>query len=305
MSVIIGVPDLISPSYFPAIAAVELGHFDRHGIDAEIRTVFPVSETFKAQRAGEIDLVAGSAHAALYVYPNWHGCRLLCALSQNMYWFLVVRSDMGIERGDLRAVEGLSIAAAPGPVDGLRQMLSAVGLDPEQDVRIVPPPESGGANVSFGVNAARALERGDVDAFWANGMGAHVAVAEGFGTVVIDARRGDGPAGSTGYTFPALIATEGLIESSPELVEAAVDAITSAQAELRQSPERARDAAVIHFPEPELSHIVTLVARDASFYEPAITVSQVADLNDFARGMGLLGSDEVDYASVVAPGVGN
>ena len=43
--------------------------------------------------------------------------------------------------------------------------------------------------MNFGVIAAQALEERRVDGFWANGMGAEIAVRRGVGTVVIDARR--------------------------------------------------------------------------------------------------------------------
>ena len=38
----IAVPDLISNSYFPAVAAVELGCFARYGVEASIELIFPV-----------------------------------------------------------------------------------------------------------------------------------------------------------------------------------------------------------------------------------------------------------------------
>ncbi len=110
----IAIPDMISPSYFPAIAAVELGLFEAEGLDATIELVFP------------------------------------------------------------------------------------------HDVDIGPVPGSEGAGVSFGVTAAKALEDGALDAFWANGMGAEVAIRRGVGRVLLDARRGDGPPGAEDYTFAAL-----------------------------------------------------------------------------------------------------
>ena len=41
----IAVPDLISNSYFPAVAAVELGFFKAEGLDAELELIFPVPKT--------------------------------------------------------------------------------------------------------------------------------------------------------------------------------------------------------------------------------------------------------------------
>ena len=52
----IAVPDLVSNSYFPAIAAVELGFFKSEGLDASIDLLFPVPKTFAALRDGQLDL---------------------------------------------------------------------------------------------------------------------------------------------------------------------------------------------------------------------------------------------------------
>ncbi|MEE8465290.1 MAG: ABC transporter substrate-binding protein, partial [Dehalococcoidia bacterium] len=172
----IAVPDLISNSYFPAIAAVELGFFKDQGLDAELELLFPVPKTMEALRDNELDFVAGAAHATLHAFPNWKGAKLLAALAQNTYWLLVLRSDLGAELGDLEAVKGLRIGAAPGPDSTLRRLLDEAGID---DVEVGPVPGSTGAGVSFGVNAALALEEGSIDGFWANAMGSEIAVRNG------------------------------------------------------------------------------------------------------------------------------
>ena len=110
----IAVPDLISNSYFPAIAAVELGLFKSEGLDASIDLLFPVPKTFEALRDGHLDFVVGSAHATLLAFPEWRGAKLLSAIAQHTYWFLVLRSDLNVRRGDLERVKGLRIGAAPG-----------------------------------------------------------------------------------------------------------------------------------------------------------------------------------------------
>ena len=84
----IALPDLVSNSYFPAIAAVELGFFKRHGLDATHELIFPVPDAFQALSDGKVDLVAGAAHGPLWAFPRWRGCKLVCALSQGMYWSL-------------------------------------------------------------------------------------------------------------------------------------------------------------------------------------------------------------------------
>ncbi|OGA23660.1 MAG: nitrate ABC transporter substrate-binding protein, partial [Betaproteobacteria bacterium RIFCSPLOWO2_02_FULL_67_26] len=267
----VAVPDLVSPSYFPAIAAVELGFFEREGLDATIELLFPVTRTYEELRDGRLDFVAGAAHAPLYAFRNWEGCKLLAALAQHMYWFLILRKDLGAKRGDLAAVKGLRIGAAPGPVDGLKRMLVESGIDPERDVSIGPVPGTAGAGVSFGVAAAKALEAGKLDGFWANGMGAEVAVRNGAGTLVLDARRGDGPPAARDYTFPALVTTQKKIDGEPDQVAAAVRALVAAQRALKEDPSRATAVGRKLFPEAEAALIAGLIRRDAPFYDPAIS----------------------------------
>ena len=84
MTLRIAIPDMISPSYFPAIAAVELGFFRKEGLDASIELLGPVTATYEALRDGQLDYAGGAAHAPLYAFKDWDGCRLMCALSQNM-----------------------------------------------------------------------------------------------------------------------------------------------------------------------------------------------------------------------------
>ncbi|HSB48246.1 MAG TPA: ABC transporter substrate-binding protein [Burkholderiales bacterium] len=297
----VAVPDLVSPSYFPAIAAVELGYFKREGLDASIELLFPVTRTYEELRAGRLDFVAGAAHAPLYAFPDWNGCKLLAALAQHMYWFLVLRTDIGARRGDLSALKGLRIGAAPGPVDGLKRLLLESGIDPEREMSIGPVPGAAGPGVSFGVAAAMALEAGTLDGFWANGMAAEIAVRNGTGTVVLDARRGDGPQGARDYTFPALVATRQKVDEEPGLVAAAVRALVAAQRALKLEPERATAVGRKLFPEAEAGLIAELIRRDAPFYDPAISPRSVAALNGFAKDLGIL-SAAATYDQVVATG---
>ncbi|HEX5767814.1 MAG TPA: ABC transporter substrate-binding protein, partial [Burkholderiales bacterium] len=102
----VAIPDLISPSYFPAIAAVELGFFKKEGIDATLELLYPVTKTYEDLRDGKLDFVGGASHAVLYAFKDWQGAKLLCALAQHMYWFLVVRSDLKAKQGDLNIVRG-------------------------------------------------------------------------------------------------------------------------------------------------------------------------------------------------------
>lgn len=296
----IAVPDLVSNSYFPIIAAVELGFFKQEGFDASVDLLFPIPKTFEALRDGALDFVVGSAHATLLAFPNWQGAKLLAACGQHTYWFLVIRSDLNPKRGDLSIVKGLRIGAAPGVNLSLQRMLVEAGIDPEKNgVQIMPIPGAAGPNVSFGLSAAKALEDGKLDGFWANGMGCEVAVRRGVGTMVLDVRRGDGPPPARDYTFSALVATDQRIEQQPESAAAAIRALMKAHRALKEDPSRATAVGKKRFPPSEAELIAELVRRDIPYYDATIPEAKVAAMNRFAQDIGLL-SDPVPYERVVA-----
>jgi NitT/TauT family transport system substrate-binding protein len=296
----LAVPDMISNSYFPAIAAIELGCFKQEGLDVSLELISPVDKSYAALRAGTVDFVGGSAHSAVAAFPNWEGAKLLCAQAQGMYWFLVMHADLGAKRGDLGVVKGRSIGAAPWVEMGLRRLLIEAGIDLARDqVKIAPVPGAQGAGVNFGVTAAKALEERKLDGFWANGMGAEVAVRRGVGTVVLDVRRGDGPKPCFNYTMASIATTDRLIERSGETAAAAVRAVVKAQAALRANVARATEIGRKLFPPSEAELIAELIRRDLPYYDASISPGFVAGMNQFSRDMGILKGD-VPYERIVA-----
>ncbi|TMJ26778.1 MAG: ABC transporter substrate-binding protein, partial [Alphaproteobacteria bacterium] len=238
----LAVPDMISPSYFPAIAAIELGMFKREGLDVTLELIYPVDKCYAALRDGAVELVGGSSHSVLSAFPQWNGAKLLCAQGQGMYWFLVMHRDLGGKRGDVSVVKGRSIGAAPWVEMGLRRLLIESGIDLAGDkVTIAPVPGAQGAGVNFGVAAAKALEDRKIDGFWANGMGAEVAVRRGVGTVILDVRRGDGPKPCFNYTMSSIAAADRLIERSPDAAGAVVRALVSTHTALKENVARATE----------------------------------------------------------------
>jgi len=296
----LAVPDMISNSYFPAIAAIELGMFKQEGLDVALEMIFPVDKCYAALRDGAVDFVGGSAHSVLSAFPEWQGAKLLCAQAQGMYWFLVMHADLGATRGDLGCVKGRRIGAAPWVDMGLRRLLIAAGIDLDRDgVAVAPVPGAVGSSTNFGVTAAKALEERKIDGFWANGMGAEVAVRRGVGTVVLDVRRGDGPRACFNYTMASIASTERLIARSPETAAAAVRAIVKTQAALKQNVGSATEIGRKLFPPSEAELIAELIRRDLPFYDAAISRTFVDGMNQFARDVGIL-KEQVAYEQVVA-----
>ena len=285
----VAVPDLVSNSYFPAIAAIALDLFAKEGLDAQHRLIFPNYKAYEALRDGGVDFVAGPAHVVLRAFPEWNGVKLLAALAQGTYWLLVMRSDLDARPGDVNAVRGRTIAAAPLVETPLRYLLSESGIDLERDnVRIISTPGTHEPGVSSGVAAAKALKAGQIDGFWANAMGAQNAIGSGVGKVVLDIRRGIGPKAAFHYTMPVLVTSDRTIERDPEMVAAGLRAVIAAQRALKEDVSLATAVGRKLFPAAEAELIADVVARDLPYYTPTITDEALAGLIGFSQATNLL-----------------
>jgi NitT/TauT family transport system substrate-binding protein len=238
-------------------------------------------------------------HDVLTEFPDWRGAKIVVALSQGTPWLLVVRAELAAKRGDINAVRGLRLTAAQGPDLALKQMLIGAGIDPSRDLQIVELPGAKSRDVSFGVFAARALEAGQIDGFWANAMGGETAVSRGAGKILVDVRRGDDPGEVRYFTFAGMATTYNFVEREPEAIAAAVRAIVKAQKALRKDPSLAQDVGRRKFPKDAAALIARVVERDVPFYNPVISEEAVAKMNRFAQSVGHL-SGLVPYANVVA-----
>jgi ABC-type nitrate/sulfonate/bicarbonate transport system substrate-binding protein len=296
----LAIPDMISNSYFPAIAAIELGMFKAEGLDVTMEMIYPVDKCYAAMRDGAVEFVGGSAHSALAAFPEFEGVKLLGAQAQGMYWFLILHKDFAAKRGDISAVKGRSIGAAPWVEMGLRRLLQEAGIDLARDqVKVQPVPGMQGAGVNFGVTAARAMEERKIDGFWANGMGAEVALRRGVGTLVLDVRRGDGPKACFNYTMASIATTDKLIAEKPDVARAAVRALVKTQAALKKDPGLATGIGKKLFPPSEAELIAELIRRDGPYYDPTISREFVAGMCQFCRDVGIL-KGQPPYEQVVA-----
>ncbi len=198
--------DLVSNSFFPVLAAEELGFYKAEGLDTQVELVRD-SAAPAALRDGAIDAMAGVTQLVLKLFPRWEGVKLVVAIQQGTPFLLVTRVDLPAKRGDIQALRGLRIAADAGPVVAFQRLLIEAGLDPERDVQIVNLPGGDNPNISYGVFAASVLEKGQIDGFWANGMGSEIAVRRGVGKIFLDVRRGEGPPEARTESSPASISS--------------------------------------------------------------------------------------------------
>src|SRR5689334_152334 len=272
------VADVDSPSYFVATAAAELGFFKEEGIDIELELVYGARSGPERLHDGTLHFFGGPAFAATRAFPAWKGARLLCALSQYSYWFLAVRADLDVKRGDINALKGLRLSASPPwPILSLKYMLTEAGIDFERDnVRIVDAaPMIEWAQGHVGIAA---IQQDIADGYWGNGMRVALGEKLGVAKLHLDLRRGDGPPGARFYNFAALTVSERLIAEHPEAAAGVGERI---------------------FPKDEAPLIAELIRRDTPFYQAHITQAAVDGLNKFALGIGLI-SEPVSYDRLVA-----
>jgi NitT/TauT family transport system substrate-binding protein len=294
------VADLDSPSYFVATAAVELGFFREEGIEAEVERAYGALNGPERLRNGEVHFLGGPAHMATRAFPGWKGAKLLCALAQYSYWFLAVRADLHVKRGDLGALKGLRISASTAfPEVGLRHLLKQADIDLERDrVSIVPMPKTKDEHLKYRVGVD-AIIQNIADAYWGNGMRLAIGEKLGVAKVHLDLRRGDGPPDARFYNFAALTTTERLVDEQPEIAAGAVRAIVKAQKALAADPSRATAIAERLFAPEAAALIAGLIARDAPFYDATISAEAVDGINKFAMANGLL-AESLPYARLVA-----
>lgn len=296
------VADYDSPSYFVATAAVKLGFFKQEGVDVEFVAEYGAKHGPERLRDGSIHFFGGPAFAGTRAFPAWKGIKLVAALAQHSYWFMGLRKDIDIPRGDIKALKGLRISSSFAfPRTALRHMLIEAGIDVDQDeVRIVESLPS--KSESHSRDGIKALQENLADGFWGNGMRLALAEKAGIAKLHLDLRRGDGPQGARLYNFAALTMTDAMIEAEPEVAAAAVRAIVKTQKALKADPSLAKKVGDELFPGEEAEMMPVLVARDAPFYDAAITPEAIDGLNAFALANGLL-DRALAYDAIVATGL--
>src|SRR2546427_2548354 len=108
----IATPDLVTNSYFPALAAEELGVFREEGLDAHV-SLMPSLEAVNALRDGAVDFVAGGAPTMLPALPGWEGARGVVPLSPGAPRLLGFWGGPPAPRGGIGAGKGRRPGAPP------------------------------------------------------------------------------------------------------------------------------------------------------------------------------------------------
>ena len=95
----IAVPDLVTNSYFPALAAEELQLYAAEGVDANVELLTPAPAAMAALGSGDVQFVVTGAHTTLTAFPGWKGAKLAVAVAQGTPWLHLLQRCEGANGG--------------------------------------------------------------------------------------------------------------------------------------------------------------------------------------------------------------
>lgn len=163
-----------------------------------------------ALTAGSVDMCGTTLVTAITAASKGEPIKIVCGLS-NKCSALVVASDSDIE--EAKDLKGKRIAYVPGTMHHLLllETLSGAGLDADKDVTLM--------RIDF-FDMGQALAQGEIDAFYSGEPYPSIAVAEGYGKVLLYPDDKDG----FGIINSCMMTTEDMIESDPDKIQKLVTA---------------------------------------------------------------------------------
>lgn len=183
-----------------------------------------------ALMAGSVDMCGTTLVTAITAASKGEPVKILCGLS-NKCSALVVGKDSNIN--DPKDLKGKTIAYVPGTMHHLLllETLSKAGLDAEKDVKLV--------RIDF-FDMGQALAQGEIDAFYSGEPYPSIAVAEGYGKVLLYPDDKDG----FGIINSCMITTTDNIEKDPDKIQKLVNAHVASTEALNKDKEAWIDKAV-------------------------------------------------------------
>lgn len=288
-------------SFFVAEGA---GYFRDEGIEL-VRDVPPTP--------GEVrDLLAhGEASVAVLPPPIYleqiaagAPWRLVANLLRNDPMNIVVRRSLVTERKillhtpvavRLRALRGVRIAVPPGPASRFAALVTAAGLDPKKDFRVV---------TVTGDEENEALATGRVDALFAHTPFLERALVDQDAVLVVNQSAGELP--SVAFSqIHALAVRDDFARRQPNVVRSLCRAIARAEQLIHADKRAAVDAILRSVAEVDRKHVEAIV----DIYEPAVPKTPEVTVEGLRPALALYPAtklppklDGIDLAKFVLPG---
>lgn len=208
----------------PVYLAETLGYFAEEGLEAEFQTI-QGGDAAAPVISGDAQFTLKGIETALMLDGAGQGCKIVVSTTQKYPYSLL---GAGEEYNTLESLRGGVVAGGlstnSGPYSFAMACINKAGLVPEQDVSVITMASAG---------YAAAIANGEIQAAVSSNPWSAKKLQEAGGVVIVD---GTDDAvisdiiGSASYELFVLMTSDAYIESNPETVQKAVNAVTKAMA---------------------------------------------------------------------------
>lgn len=230
----------------PAYLAQTLGYFKEQGLDAEFQTIRG-SDPGAAIFTGDAQFTLLGIEMALMANEAGQGCKIVASTTQKYPYQLIGANKT---YNTIESLKGGVIAGGIGansaPQAFSRACIASAGLVPDTDISVLTM-----ASVGY----AGAIASGEIQAAVSTNPWSAKQLQDAGGVVIVD---GTDDAvikemiGSASYELMAVIASDALIESNPDLVQKTVNAIAKAMQWMEKAtPEQIVENLLPLFPDAE------------------------------------------------------
>lgn len=206
----------------PAYLAQSLGYFKEEGLDAEFQTI-KGGDSAAVVLSGDAQFCLKGVETALMLNEGGQGCKILVSTTQKFPYQLVGASE---EYPTIESLKGKVVAGGlsttGAPYSFAKACINFGGLDADKDVDVTLMASSG---------YAAAIASGSLQAAVATNPWSAKKLADEGGVVIVDGTDDaviEKIIGSTNYELFTIMTSDALIESDPELVQKAVNAMAKA-----------------------------------------------------------------------------
>ena len=276
--------------------ALEGGFFEQHGLDVTLTVVGTPMDVMRAVRMGRSDLAVVPPHQVANSLSSPRPLVAIGAIGGSTQLNVVIATAAAAQRGltadspleeRLLGLKGLRLAHPPGPlgVNTARAVVEAAGLDPAQDVELVP---------TAGADEASALREGTIDAFVGHHPYLEDVIVDGTAIMLLHLTGGELPS-IGGFPNQVLALSPDAIAGKEDVLRAVLAALQDAQQAIREDPMVATQALAAAF--PDLSAAV--LEQGVSIYAPGVPASPVITEEAYQTALKIFGLSDVPFAQLV------
>ena len=209
----------------PAYLAQTLGYFAEEGLDAEFQTIKGGDAT-TAVLSGDAQFCLKGIETALMVNEAGQGCKVILSATQKYPYQLIGANE---SYSTLDSLKGKAIAgglsANSGPTSFIKACVNSAGLNADTDVSLPNVASSG---------YLAAMDQDEIQAAVSTNPWSAKQLLDAGGVVIVDGTDDaeiESIIGSSSYELFTVITSDALIQSDPELVQKAVNAMAKAMQE--------------------------------------------------------------------------